>query len=64
MEPDCCVRDLDLSARGLGADSARSVAVALAHNYSVFRLDMRRNKPEAKGVKVSCRGGCMASTEA
>ena len=52
VEPDCTQRDLDLSLRGLGPDDFKSVAVALAHNTSVFRVDLRRNRPEHKGVTV------------
>ena len=52
VEPDCCTRDLDLSQRSLGPEAAWSVAVAIAHNVSVFRLDLRRNRPETKGIKV------------
>ena len=53
VEPDCTHRDLDLSLRNLGPEDFKSVAVALAHNASVFRVDLRRNKPEHKGVVVS-----------
>ena len=52
VEPDCCTRDLDLSQRGLGHEAFWAIAVAIAHNYSVFRLDLRRNRPELRGIKV------------
>ena len=52
VEPDCTLRDLDLSLRGLGPDDFKAVAVALAHNASIFRVDLRRNKPELKGITV------------
>ena len=52
MEPDCCVRELDLGQQNLGPEAALSVAVAIAHNYSVWKLDFRRNRPDLKGIKV------------
>lgn len=52
VQPDCQVRELNLAERSLNADQTVAVAVMLAHNSSLRRLDYRRNRPELKGLQV------------
>ncbi|KAK9789195.1 hypothetical protein WJX73_002262 [Symbiochloris irregularis] len=51
VQNDCLVRDLNLAERGLNTDQSIAVAVMLAHNRSLKRLDFRRNRPELKGLQ-------------
>ena len=53
VQPDCTVRELSLAARQLGPEATVAVAVMLAHNTSLRRLDFRRNRPEQRGLQVT-----------
>ena len=52
VQPDCQIRELNLAERQLGPDATVAVAVMIAHNSSLRRLDYRRNRPEMRGLQV------------
>lgn len=63
VQPDCTVRELVLAERGLTADATVAVAVMIAHNNSIRRLDYRRNRPELRGLQVRALILCAMARE-
>ena len=55
VQPDCTTRELSFAERQLGPEATVAVAVMLAHNISLRRLDFRRNRPELRGLQVGSR---------
>ena len=52
VQPECTIRELNLSERALGPEATIATAVMIAHNSCLRRLDFRRNRPEIRGLQV------------
>lgn len=53
VQPECRITELNLAERTLNQEQTFAVAVMVAHNSSLRKLDYRRNRPDVKGVQVS-----------